>query len=167
MTKTDENLKAAFAGESQANRKYTSFAERADRDGFKQVAKLFRAAAFAEELHAKRHLNMMKGVKSTAENLKAAIEGETYENRQMYVGFQKDATAEGNKAAAFNFEETGKVEKVHEDLYKAALKSVEEGKKLEERPFWVCQSCGNTVEGDPPERCPICGAAKSMFKRID
>jgi len=167
LPKTDENLKAAFAGESQANRKYVSFAERAEREGFKQVARLFRAAAFAEELHAKRHLVMMKGVKSTAENLQAAVEGEGYENREMYPGFRKDAAAEGNKAAVLSFEQTGKVEKVHEQLYKAALKAVQEGRKLEEKPYWVCQSCGNTVEGEPPEVCPICGAPKSMFKRVD
>jgi len=167
LSKTEENLKAAFAGESQANRRYTSFAERADRDGFKQVAKLFRAAAFSEEIHAKRHLLMLKGVRSTAENLQVAIEGEGYENREMYPDFQKDAVAEGNKAAALSFEQTGKVEKAHEELYKAALKAVQEGRRMEEKPYYVCQTCGNTVEGELPEKCPICGAPKSMFKRVD
>ncbi|MEM2905484.1 MAG: rubrerythrin family protein [Candidatus Bathyarchaeia archaeon] len=167
MPKTEENLKAAFAGESQANWRYTFFAERAERDGLKQVAKLFRAAAMAEGLHAKRHLIMLKGVKSTAENLQAAIEGESYESREMYPGFEKDAGAEGNKAAALSFEQTGKVEKVHEELFRAALKAVETDVKLEEKPYWVCGGCGNTVLGEPPERCPIYGASKSMFKRVD
>ena len=167
MPKTEENLKAAFAGESQANRRYSSFAEKADQEGFKQVAKLFKAAAFAEALHAKRHLVMLKGVKSTAENMLAAIEGEGYENREMYPGFGKDAAADGNKAAAVNFQQTGKVEKVHEELFKAALKAVQEGWKIEEKPYFVCGICGNTVEGEPPETCPICGASKSMFKRVD
>jgi len=167
LSKTEENLKAAFAGQSQANRRYGSFAERAERDGFKQVARLFRAVAFAEELHAKRHLAMMKGVKSTAENLQAAIEGENYENSEMYPGFQRDAAGERNAAAALNFQQTGKVEEVHEELYRAALKAVQKGVKQEEKPIWVCLGCGNTVEGEPPEKCPICGAPKSMFKRVD
>ena len=167
MSKTEEDLKAAFAGESQANRKYVAFAEKAEQEGLKQVARLFRAAASAEELHAKRHLTMLKGVKSTAENLQVAVEGESYENREMYPSFQKDAVAEGNKAAALSFDQTGKVEKVHENLYRAALKAVQEGRKLEEKPIYVCQNCGNTVEGEPPEKCPICGAPKSRFKRVD
>lgn len=167
MPKTEENLNAAFAGESQANRKYTFFAEKAEQEGFKQVARLFRAAAFAEELHAKRHLAMMRGIKSTAENLQAAVEGEGYENGQMYPTFQKEALAEKNKAAAVSFDQTGKVEKVHEDLYKAALQAVQKGQKPMEKPYWVCLSCGNVVEGEPPQRCPICGAPKTMFKRVD
>jgi len=163
----DEDLKAAFAGESQANRRYAAFAERADRDGFKQVARLFRAAAESEAVHARRHLAMMRGVRSTAENLQAGIEGESYENREMYPAFRVDAAEEKNKAAALSFEQTGSVEKIHEDLYRAALKAVQEGAKLEEKPYWVCQTCGNTVLGEPPEICPICGAPKSMFKRVD
>ena len=167
MARTEENLKAAFAEESQANRRYTSFAERADRDGLKQAARLFRAAAFAEEIHAKRHLVMLTGVKSTVENLQAAIEGEGYESREMYPRFGRDASAEGSKAAALNFEQTGKVEKVHEELFKTSLRAVQEGRRLEDEPYYVCQTCGNTVEGEPPERCPICGASKSVFKLVD
>jgi len=167
LPKTEDDLKAAFAGESQANRKYVAFAEKAEHEGFKQVARLFRAAASSEELHGKRHLTMLKGVKSTAENLQVAIEGESYENREMYPRFQKDAVAEGNKTAALSFDQTGKVEKVHENLYRAALKAVQEGRKLEGKPVYVCQNCGNTVEGEPPEKCPICGVPKSMFKRVD
>lgn len=166
MTKTEEDLKAAFAGESQANRRYTFFAEKADQEGLKQVAKLFRAAAFAEELHAKRHLAMLKGVRSTGENLQAAIEGEGYESREMYPSFHRDALAEENKDVAFSFEQTGKVERVHEELYIGALKAVREGRKLEDKPYYVCQSCGNIVEGEPPEKCQICGSPKSVFRRV-
>lgn len=167
MTKTDEDLKAAFAGESQANRKYLAFAAQAEKDGFKQIAKLFRAAAEAETVHALNHLKTMGGIKSTAENLKAAIEGELYEFSKMYPEFIEDAKKDGNKAAGITFGGANAVEKVHHELYTNALKAAENKKDLPAKPIYVCQICGMTVEGEAPDNCPVCKAKKEMFKKID
>jgi len=167
MSKSEENLKAAFAGESQANRKYLAFAKKADADGKKQVAKLFRAAADAETVHALNHLNVMGGVKSTAENLKEAVAGETHEYTEMYPGMIKDAEDEGNAEAKASFEKANKVEQVHANLYKEALAAVESGKDLEGKDIHVCQVCGNTFVGDVPDNCPICGVPKQSFKKIE
>jgi rubrerythrin len=167
MGKSDENLQAAFAGESQANRKYLAFAAKADRDGFAQVARLFRAAAEAETVHAHNHLRAMNGVKTTAENLDAAIEGETYEFTDMYPEFVEAARADGNKKALQSFEYANAVEKVHAALYKQAKAAVAGGKDMPKTEIWVCQTCGNTVEGEPPDNCPVCNARKSQFKKID
>lgn len=167
MTKTDDNLAEAFAGESQANRKYLAFAEKADNDGFPQVAKLFRAAAAAETVHAHNHLRAMGGIKSTLENLKSAIEGEHHEFTSMYPDFLKDAKEEGNKKAERTFDYANEVEKIHHKLYEEALEAVESGKDLESNEIYICPICGYTHEGDPPEKCPVCGAAKKVFKRIE
>jgi rubrerythrin len=167
MTKSEEDLKAAFAGESQANRKYLAFAEKADKDGFPQVAKLFRAAAAAETVHANNHLRAMNGVLSTKENLKEAIEGEYYEFMNMYPEFIKDAEAEGNKNALRTFNFANKVEKIHHKLYEKALQAVEDNKDLEKTEIYVCPVCGYTHEGEPPENCPVCGAPKKVFKKIE
>lgn len=167
MVKTGENLEYAFAGESQASRKYTYFAEKATEEGHKQVARLFRAAADAETVHARNHLKVLKGIRSTKENLLAAIEGENHEFTEMYPGFIKQAEAEGNKKAEESFDLANKVEKIHHGLYKKALEMVEKGKAIAEKPFYVCQYCGNTVEGEAPERCPVCGMPKKMFKLIE
>jgi len=167
MGNTVENLKAAFAGESQASRKYVFFAEKADREGQEQIARLFRAAAEAETVHAKHHLNVLGGISSTEDNLKVAIEGERYEFTQMYPEFIKQAEAENNKQARTGFEWANKVEEVHHSLYKKALESLEKGQALKDEPYFVCQGCGYTAEGEAPERCPVCGAPRSMFKRVD
>ncbi|MBD3256099.1 MAG: rubrerythrin family protein [Candidatus Lokiarchaeota archaeon] len=167
MTKTKENLKAAFAGESQANRKYLAFAEKADKDGYPQVARVFRAAATAETVHAHNHLRVMGGINSTIENLKEAVEGEHYEFTDMYPDFIKDAKAEGNKKAEQTFDYANQVEKVHHTLYEKALDSVKSGKDLKEKEIYVCPICGYTHEGTPPDKCPVCGAAKKVFKKID
>lgn len=167
MGNTGENLDFAFAGESQASRKYTYFAEKAAEEGHKQVARLFRAAAEAETVHARNHLKVMQGVKSTKENLLAAIDGENHEFTEMYPGFIKQAETEGNKKAKESFDLANKVEQIHYGLYKKALDMVEKGKAIVEKPFYVCQYCGNTVEGEAPDRCPVCGAPKKMFKLID
>ena len=164
MSKTEKNLADAFAGESQANRKYLAFAAKAEKEGFTQVAKLFRAAADAETVHAHNHLRALKGIKSTAENLQEAISGETYEFENMYPPMIDDARAEDNKAAQRTFEYANAVEKVHAGLFKRAAEKME---ALEETDVYVCQTCGHTVEGEPPDKCPICNSPKKSFKKID
>ena len=164
MSKTTKNLQDAFAGESQANRKYLAFAKKADAEGYKQVAKLFRAAADAETVHALNHLKELAGIKSTKENLEAAIGGETYEFQNMYPQMIKEAEEEGNKSALRSFTFANEVEKVHADLYKKAADMLG---KNEETVYHVCQVCGNTFEGEPPDKCPICGALKKSFKKVD
>lgn len=167
MSQTSDNLQAAFAGESQASRKYLYFAQKADEEGHKQIARLFRAASDAETIHARNHLNVMQGIKSTADNLKTAIGGEHYEFTKMYPDFMKQAEAEGNSEANNTFYLANKVEQVHHSLYQTALAMLEKGQAVTEKPMYVCQHCGNTVEGEPPDICPVCGRPKSMFKRID
>lgn len=167
MTKSEENLNAAFAGESQANRKYLAFAEKADKEGFPQVAKLFRAAAAAETVHAHSHLRVLGGIKSTKENIQAAVEGEHHEFTEMYPKFIEDAKAEDNKGAERTFNYANEVEKIHHKLYETALEAVENGKDLEKQDIYICPVCGYTHEGKPPEKCPVCGTVKKMFKKID
>lgn len=167
MGKTSENLQDAFSGESQASRKYTYFAEKADGEGYKQIARLFRAASEAETVHARNHLKVMQGIGSTKDNLKAAIGGEHHEFTEMYPEFMKLADAEGDKKAKDSFDLANKVEQIHHRLYQAALSMLEKSQAIAEKPIYVCQYCGNTVEGEAPDKCPICGAPKKMFKRID
>ena len=167
MADTKENLKEAFAGESQASRKYLFFSEKADGMGNKQVARLFRAAAEAETVHARNHLRVLGEVKLDKENLGAAIGGEHYEFTTMYPGFIDQAKKENNKAATGSFDLANKVEQVHHKLFQAALKNLDTGKSMKDAPYYVCQVCGNTVEGEAPDRCPICGAPRSKFKKID
>ncbi|HOK05485.1 MAG TPA: rubrerythrin family protein [Victivallales bacterium] len=162
---TNENLKAAFAGESQANRKYLAFAKKAEQEGFKQVAKLFRAAAEAETIHAHAHLRVMNGVKNTVENLQEAINGEGYEFKEMYPKFIEEAQKEGNKQAEISFKNANEVEKIHHKLYSKALETVKMGKDIKSTKIWVCKICGNTVE-DLPDFCPICNAKKDNFIEI-
>jgi len=166
MGKTTDNLKSAFAGESQANRKYLAFARKADEEGQTQIAKLFRAAAEAETIHALNHLRIMGEIKATEDNLGAAISGETYEFKDMYPGFIETAKAEKNAQAVWSFEIANKVEKVHAELYKQAEKALKTGKKLPEKDFHICSVCGMTVEGDAPDRCPVCGAPKAKFVKV-
>jgi len=167
LSKTSDNLQAAFAGESQASRKYLYFAEKADEEGHRQIARLFRAASEAETVHARNHLKVMQGIKSTKDNLLAAIGGENYEFTKMYPDFMKQADAEGNKKAKDSFELANKVEQIHHRLYQEALSMLERSQTIAEKPIYVCQVCGNTVGDEAPEKCPICGAPKKMFKRID
>jgi rubrerythrin len=164
---TQENLEAAFAGESQANRKYLAFAKKAEADGYPQIAKLFRAAAAAETVHAHAHLRVMKGVKDTAANLAAAVEGERYEHEEMYPQFVQEAESEGNRAAVVTFKNAMAVEKIHHRLYEDALKSLTQGKDLPETSVFVCDVCGNTATGDVPERCPVCGAPRERFTEAE
>lgn len=163
---TSENLKDAFAGESQANRKYLAFARRAEQDGYPEVAKLFRAAAEAETVHAHAHLRVMGGVKKTDENIQAAIEGEGYEFKQMYPKFLAEAKAEGNKPATLSFQYALAVEEIHHGLYIEALNAVKSGEDLPATKIFVCPVCGNTVKGQAPDECPICGTPKDQFKEV-
>jgi len=158
-----DNLKNAFAGESQANRKYLAFAKKAEEEGFKQVASLFRAAAEAETVHAHNHLRVMGGVRSTKENIQEAIGGETFEFTKMYPQMIEEARKGGNKQAQQSFEFANKVEKIHAELYQKALNSLGKNEAVD---YYVCQVCGNTVENAAPDKCPICGASKSMFIKI-
>ena len=164
MSKSVENLQEAFAGESQANRRYLAFAEKAEREGYAQVARLFRAAAAAETVHAHNHLKVLKGIKSTAENLEEAITGETSEFREMYPRMIAAAQAEGNKDAERTFNFANEVEKIHAALFQKALKNLEDKTTTD---IYVCSVCGYTVEGEAPESCPVCKAVKKMFKKID
>ncbi|NPV76664.1 MAG: rubrerythrin family protein [Anaerolineae bacterium] len=166
MSKTTEDLLAAFAGESQANRKYLAFAKKAEADGFSQIARLFRAAAHAETIHAMSHLRVLGGVKSTAENLEAAIAGENYEVVTMYPDFIKDAEAEGNKRALSSFSDAMEVEKIHESLYREALEMLQNGVKFEDFDYYVCPVCGYVHKRNAPEKCPVCGALGSKFEVI-
>ncbi len=164
MSKTENNLKDAFAGESQANRKYLAFAKKAEDEGYKQVAKLFRAAAEAETVHAHNHLRELKGIKTTKENLEEAINGESYEFQKMYPVMIEDAKEEGAKGALRSFEIANEVEKIHAGLYKKALDTLG---KNQETDYYICKVCGCTVEGEPPDVCPVCGAKKVAFYKID
>jgi rubrerythrin len=167
MPNSNENLKAAYAGESQASRKYLYFAEKADKDGQPQIARLFRAASEAETVHARNHLKAMSGIGSIEDNLKAAINGEHEEYTAMYPGFIKTAQEEKNSKAEVTFNWANKVEKIHHGLYEKALADFKAGKKLDNRPYYVCPVCGYTAEGEAPDKCPVCGAVKSQFLRID
>ena len=167
MSKTRENLESAFAGESQANRKYLFFAEKAESEGQKRIARLFRAAAEAETVHARNHLKVLQGIKSTKENLQTAISSENHEFTEMYPQFIETASSENEKKAVDSFDLANKVEKIHHSLYQDALSDLEKGTAKELKPFYVCQVCGNTVEGEAPDKCPVCGAPKKMFKPIE
>ena len=163
MTKTGENLKAAFAGESQANRLYLAFVKKAEEEGFTQIAKLFKAAAEAETVHALNHIRITGQVKSTLENLGTAVTGETYEFKKMYPEFIAEAKKEGNKQAAYSFDLANKVEQIHAGLYQKAIDALKNKKELAKVDYYVCSVCGNTVEGSAPDRCPICGSPKEKF----
>jgi rubrerythrin len=167
MSKTQKNLEEAFAGESQASRRYLFFAEKAESEGHPQVGRLFRAAAEAETVHAGNHLKAMGGIGGTKDNLKAAISGESYEFTQMYPAFIEQARSEADKKAEMSFSYANKVEKIHHDLYQKALEAVEGGRELKAEPYFVCPVCGYTVGGEAPERCPICGTPGSKFKRVE
>ncbi len=167
MSNTMENLQAAFAGESQANRKYLFFADKAEKEGYSQIARLFRAAAEAETVHARKHLQTMGGIGSTKDNLQEAAKGELYEFTQMYPGFIEQAKTENNQGAETSFDWANKVEKIHHRLYQKILDDLEAGKEMKDEPYFICQGCGYTVAGEAPEKCPVCGAPRSMFTRVE
>ncbi len=165
MSKTEQDLRDAFAGESQANRKYLAFAAAADKEGYPQVAKLFRAAAEAETIHAHNHLRALKGIKSTKENLLEAITGETHEFKTMYPKMLESAKVEGNKEAERSFYLANEVEKIHAQLYQKLLDNLSAAK--ETYAYYVCPVCGYTSGKEPPDSCPVCGTKGKMFKKID
>ena len=164
MSQTEQNLKDAFAGESQANRKYLAFAKKADKEGYSQAAKLFRAAAEAETVNAHAHLKALGGINSTAENLKEAIAGETYEFKNMYPGMIEAAKSEGQKSAERSFVYANEVEMIHADLYQKALDNMEAMKEVD---YYVCSVCGYTCEDEPPDTCPVCKALSEAFFKVD
>lgn len=165
--KTDANLQEAFGGESKANRRYLFFAEKADKEGFSGVARLFRAAAEAETVHARNHLNALDAIGSTKDNLTAASIGEHQEFTGMYPVFIELAKEERNDRADRTFTLANAVEKVHHGFFEAALKDIKEGKNPPDTAFFVCQVCGNTVAGSVPEKCSICGAPRERFKKVE
>jgi rubrerythrin len=163
MEKSVKNLLEAFAGESQANRRYLAFAQKAEQEGYPQVARLFRAAAQAETVHALNHLKALKAVKSTKENLQEAVAGETAEFREMYPGMIAEALAEGHKEAQRTFVFANEVEKVHAQLFQQALETLGDQKLAD---IYVCAICGHTVIGEPPDSCPVCKAVKKFFQLV-
>lgn len=162
MSKTNDNLKEAFAGESQAFQKYTAFAEAAEKEGLPNIARLFRTTAQAERIHAAGHLAALEGIGSTADNLKAAVAGETYEYEEMYPPMLAEAEAEGHKAKRM-FKFAVEAEKIHARLYKRALEAAEKGEDLQEEKFYLCPVCGHIEFGAPPEKCPICGVPAARY----
>ena len=164
MSKSEKNLQDAFAGESQANRKYLAFAKKAEAEGYKQVAKLFRAAAAAETIHAHNHLRELGIVKSTMDNLRDAINGESYEFQKMYPMMIADAQTEGNSNALQSFTYANAVEKVHAALYQKALENL--GRNTD-TDYYVCSVCGYTAEGEAPDECPVCKSKKQAFHKVE
>lgn len=160
---TQDNLQAAFAGESQAHMRYLIFAEKAEDEGFKNVARLFRAIAFAEQVHATNHFKTLGQLGNSSQNLQAAIEGETFEVEEMYPSYSEVAKLQGESEAQRSMERAMEAEKVHASLYRRAKEAVDQGKDAEIGPIYICQKCGWTVEGEPPDTCPLCGAPKERF----
>jgi len=163
---TKENLKSAFAGESQAHMRYTIFAEKAEEEGFHNVARLFRAIAFAERVHAANHLNALNGLNLTVDNLDVAMEGERFEVNEMYPAYQAVAELQDEKKAQKSIHYALEAEKIHEALYAEAKEAAKAGKDLEVRDIYICPVCGHTVVGKAPERCPICGVLGEKFKKF-
>lgn len=164
---TLDNLKGAFAGESMANRKYLAFAKKADEDGYPHIAKLFRAAAEAETVHAHTHLRVMGGINSTEENLKEAIEGENYEFTEMYPQFIAEADPASDKAAIKGFKFANAVEETHFNYYRQALETLKTGTDLPEHTYYICPVCGFTFVDDTPDKCPVCGIGKEKFYEVE
>jgi rubrerythrin len=162
---TTENLKEAFAGESQANQKYRAFAKKAEKDGFPNIAKLFLTAAEAERIHAEGHLTALEGIGSTIDNLKAAIGGETYEFTEMYPPMLELAESENHKAKRM-FGYAVKAEEVHAQLYKLALEAAEQGKDLDVSEIYLCPVCGHIEFGKPEKNCPICGTVAAKYVKV-
>ncbi len=163
---TQENLKSAFAGESQAHMRYTIFADKAEEDGFNNTARLFRAIAFAERVHATNHLNALNGLNLTADNLGVAMEGERFEVNEMYPAYKAVAELQDEKKAAKSMHYALEAEKIHEALYAEAREAVKAGKDIDIRDIYICPVCGHTVIGKAPERCPICGVLGEKFKKF-
>ncbi len=167
MAETQQNLSDAFSGESQANQRYLAFARKAEAEGYRMIARLFRAAAAAETVHAQNHLDAAEAVGDTMDNLETAREGEAHEFQKMYPEFLAGAREEAHQDAEETFDYALQVEQIHHGLYQEAISSLQDGSDLPERDAFVCRGCGNTVYGEPPEKCPICGSPKSWFMHIE
>jgi len=163
---THEDLAGAFAGESQAHMKYKAFAEVADKEKLPNVARLFRAISYAEQMHATNHLRVLGGIGKTSDNLAAAFAGETFEINEMYPAYMVVAELQGEKKAHGSMGDALAAEKVHAEMYTAAQAAVAGGKDIAATPIWVCETCGWTVEGEAPEKCPVCGAVRTKFKQF-
>ncbi|MCS7112615.1 MAG: rubrerythrin family protein [Nitrososphaerota archaeon] len=163
---TEDNLKAAFKGESQAHMRYLIFAIKAEREGFANIARLFRAVAFAEQIHALNHLNTLGLIRSTTENLQVAIDGEHYEVNEMYPAYDSVAKLQGERNAERSFNWALQSEKTHVGLYQKAKQAAEKGEDLKIEAIYVCEICGYTIEDEVPDRCPICGAPKGKFVKF-
>ncbi len=163
---TKENLKSAFAGESQAHMRYLLFADKAEEEGFRNIARLFRAIAFAERVHASNHLNALNGINLTAENLEVAMEGERFEVNEMYPAYKTVAELQDEKKAIRSINYALEAEKIHEVLYSEAREMAKAGKDIEIGEIYICPVCGHTVVGRVPERCPICGVLGDKFKKF-
>lgn len=160
---TEENLRAAFAGESQAHMRYLIFAREAEKEGYPNLSRLFKAVAFAEQVHATNHLKVLNGINASAENLQAAIDGETFEVNEMYPAYKEVAKLQGEKGAQRSTDWALQAEKIHAATYQKAKQAVENGKDVDSKKIFICEMCGYTVEGQAPDRCPICGAARDKF----
>lgn len=163
---TKDNLKSAFSGESQAHMKYLIFADKAEEEGFKNIARLFRAIAYAERVHATNHLNALNGSNLTIDNLDIAIEGENYEVQEMYPAYKAVAELQDEKKAVKSMHYALEAEKIHSALYSEAKDSVKGGSDLDLGEIHICPVCGHTVVGKAPDRCPICGIQGDKFKRF-
>lgn len=161
---TEEDLKAAFAGESQAHMRYLIFAQKAEEEGYPNIARLFRAISFAEQVHATNHFRALGDLGSSADNLDAAIGGETFEVEEMYPAYDAVAELQGEKGARRSIRYALEAEKIHAAMYSKAKEAVKSGKDLEVGQIYICEVCGYTGEGEPPDRCPICGATKDKFR---
>lgn len=163
---TEENLKEAFAGESQAHMRYLIFAEKAEEEGLPNIARLFRAIAYAEKVHAENHYSTLGMIRESAENLQTAIEGETHEVEEMYPAYSAVAKLQGEKGAQRVMDWALQAEKIHAGMYQKAKQAVESGKDIKIGPIYICKACGYTVEGETPDRCPVCGATKEKFQKF-
>jgi rubrerythrin len=163
---TEDNLKSAFAGESQAHMRYLIFAEKAEQEGFPNVARLFRAIAYAEQVHATNHYGVLGMIRGTADNLQVAIDGETYEVNEMYPAYRAVAELQGERGARRSTNAALQAEKVHASMYQKARQGVERKEDIALEPVFICEICGYTVEGSAPDRCPICGASREKFRKF-
>ncbi len=164
---TKQNLQNAFAGESQAHMKYLIFAERAEKEGKPNIARLFRAISFAEKVHATGHFKVLSKVGDTVKNLEAAIVGETFEVNEMYPAYYEEAKKQGEKDAERTTHYALEAEKIHAQMYENAKKAAEKGKDLQLKEVYICPVCGYTKEGEPEEFCPVCGVKKEKFIKFE
>ena len=163
---SEDNLKNAFAGESQAHMRYIIFAKKAEEEGFPNVSRLFKAISYAEQVHATNHFDVLGMIRGSTDNLQAAIDGETYEINEMYPAFNTVAKLQEEKGAQRTTDWTLQAEKIHASMYQKARQAVESSKDIKLGTVYICDSCGYTVEGEAPNRCPVCGATKEKFRKF-